>query len=144
MWRMLLTRRAGKAGTKKLIREYGSDLSCVRYRYDEEAQERVKTVEIVVERVRWPGRRRRADAERVDVRLTDDEDLLRRANLFVGGRWSEETDTWELPRATALSLGLKQRVLRRLPGRSENAPAPDPNETIQVKIVIISRDQHDR
>lgn len=116
MLRTLLTRRAGKPGTKKLMREYGSHLVCVRYRYDEEAQERVKTVEIVVERVRWPGRRRAADGERVHLRLAEDENLLRRAILFAGGRWNEDTDTWELPRAAALSLGLKQRVLRRLPG----------------------------
>src|SRR5581483_1534900 len=52
----LLTRRAGQPGTKRLLREYGANLVCVRYRYDEQRGERIKTVEVVVERVRWRRR----------------------------------------------------------------------------------------
>ena len=39
------TLRPGQRGTKKLLRQYGSQLVCVRYRYDAERYLRFKTVE---------------------------------------------------------------------------------------------------
>jgi hypothetical protein len=41
----------GAKGTRKLFRDYGARLVCVRYRYDEVRRKRLKTVEIVVEEV---------------------------------------------------------------------------------------------
>ncbi len=113
--RVLLTRRAGQAGTKKLLQEYGEDLVCVRYRYDDARRERVKTAEIVVSRVEWVPRRRPPDSksEPVEFRIEPHEDLLRRAVMFAGGRWNETTDRWSLPRASATALGLTPRLLRR-------------------------------
>jgi hypothetical protein len=115
------------------LRRYGGDLVCVRYRYDDEAKERLKTVEIVVERVGWVGGKRGAESEKVRVRVEEGEELLRRAVLFAGGRWDEGTDTWELPRKSALALGLKERILRRLPRTrlnrtSSRSKANDPRQ----------------
>jgi len=45
------TLRPGQAGTKKLARRYGERLVCVRYRYDEKTERRLKTVDLVVESV---------------------------------------------------------------------------------------------
>src|SRR5581483_1563300 len=109
----LLTRRAGQPGTKKLLREYGAGLICVRYRYDEERRQRLKTVELVVERVAWQRRGRKDDAATVRFRLAEGESLLRRAVLLAGGRWDEATDTWSLPRQTAAALGLTSRFCKR-------------------------------
>jgi hypothetical protein len=39
----------GQKGTKKLLREYGAQLVCVRYRYDAERRLRFTTVELIVE-----------------------------------------------------------------------------------------------
>jgi hypothetical protein len=83
--------------------EYGEDLVCVRYRYDEEAA-----------RVKWEAKTAPADEE-VRVRLADGEDLLRRSLLLNGAKWGERTDSWRLSRSVAESLGLRKRILRREP-----------------------------
>ena len=110
--RTLLTRRAGQPGTKKLLREYGSNLICVRYRYDAERRQRIKTVEIVVDRVQWRGKVTPDESAPVHFRIAEDEELLRRAVLLAGGRWDEWSNTWALPRKAARALGLLARLLR--------------------------------
>jgi hypothetical protein len=116
MFRTLLTRRAGAPGTKRLLREHGDRLVCVRYRYDDEVGERLKTVELIVERLRLdrsPRRIRRQDGEDVvEIRVNRGEDLLRRAILLVGAKYDPETTRWRLSRATAASLGLTERIIR--------------------------------
>jgi hypothetical protein len=39
----------GQKGTKKLLRQYSSQLVCVRYRYDAESRLRFPTVELIIE-----------------------------------------------------------------------------------------------
>ncbi|MDQ6799252.1 MAG: hypothetical protein M3041_00280 [Acidobacteriota bacterium] len=114
MSRIRLTRRPGQPGTKKLMRQYGQSLICVRYRYDEEMQQRIKTVEIAVERVKWEVQtHKRDDAQIVYFRIEDGEDLLRRAVLHAGGRWNETNGLWRLPRRDASALGLLSRRVRQ-------------------------------
>ena len=48
--RTLKTLKPGQKGTKDLSARYGPSLLLVRYRYDDETRERLKTVELVVER----------------------------------------------------------------------------------------------
>jgi hypothetical protein len=48
--RKLKTPKPGQQGTKDLLARYGPSLLCVRYRYDENQRERLKTVELAVER----------------------------------------------------------------------------------------------
>ena len=43
-----VTLRPGDKGTKKLVREFGQKLICVRYRYDPIGRIRYKTVELVM------------------------------------------------------------------------------------------------
>ena len=46
----------GQNGTKSLLRQYGEQLVCVRYRYDKEWRKRFKTVELIVDEQDWmPG-----------------------------------------------------------------------------------------
>jgi hypothetical protein len=40
--------KPGQKGTKALLEQYGDKLLCVRYRYDEKRQVRIKTVELIV------------------------------------------------------------------------------------------------
>lgn len=121
MMRTLLTRRAGQPGTKKLAARYGSDLVCVRYRYDDELRQRIKTVEIVIGRVDWiKSDRRDGDQMEVHFRLEPREDLLRRAVLHAGGRWDERSNTWTLRRGTVAALGLTSRIVR-LPRRESGS-----------------------
>jgi hypothetical protein len=53
MLRTRLTLQPGRPGTKRLVAEYGADLVCVRYRYDDTRNRRLKTIELVVEDVPW-------------------------------------------------------------------------------------------
>ena len=48
--RTLKTLKPGQAGTKALLARYGKSLLCVRYRYDEVTRQRLKTVELIVQR----------------------------------------------------------------------------------------------
>ena len=43
----------GQNGTKSLLKQYGDQLVCVRYRYDKSRQKRYKTVELIVEEKDW-------------------------------------------------------------------------------------------
>jgi len=57
MFRTRLTLRPGRPGTKRLVTQYGDELVCVRYRYDDTLNRRLKTIELVVEDVPWFGQR---------------------------------------------------------------------------------------
>lgn len=92
--------------------QYGQSLVCVRYRYDAEAGERLKTVEIVVDRTPWRSRTPRDAESIVNVRLEPHEELLRRALLQAGGRWEEATETRKITQKSARALGLLPRILR--------------------------------
>lgn len=48
-----LTLKPGQRGTKKLLAKYGDRLICVRYRYDEQAKKRYKTVELIEDKQDW-------------------------------------------------------------------------------------------
>ena len=56
--RTLETLKPGQMGTRELLARYGPSLLCVRYRYDEDTRERLKTVESVVHLRPGPLRRR--------------------------------------------------------------------------------------
>lgn len=51
-----LTLKPGQRGTKKLVKEFGDKLVCVRYRYDAENNVRYKTVELIVDTTSWQPR----------------------------------------------------------------------------------------
>lgn len=62
--------KPGQNGTKKLLAEHGDALVCVRYRYDEASQTRIKTVELIVEKTAWrPLVRKFGDNDLVPVRI---------------------------------------------------------------------------
>jgi len=42
--------KPGQKGTKALVAKYGDDLVCVRYRYVDATNTRIKTVELIVEK----------------------------------------------------------------------------------------------
>src|SRR6267142_2061740 len=43
----------GQKGTKNLLRQYSSQLVCVRYRYDAESRLHFPTVELIIEQASW-------------------------------------------------------------------------------------------
>ena len=45
-----LTLKPGQRGTKSLAEKYGDALLCVRFRYDAELRQRLKTVELIIQK----------------------------------------------------------------------------------------------
>lgn len=119
----LKTLKPGQKGTRELLTWYGPSLLCVRYRYDEDTRERLKTVELVVQRrsrereTEYPGSRKLDDRagnaarRRVALRIDWRETELRRRVKSAGGRWDPVRRVWMLPRDVAEGLNLLNRIV---------------------------------
>ncbi len=59
MMRTRLKLNPGQRGTKQLVEQYGDQLVCVRYRYDETCMRRYKTVELIIDESDWEPRKRK-------------------------------------------------------------------------------------
>jgi len=106
--RVGLKLKPGARGTKSLVREYGKKLVCVRYRYDGTAGRRYKTAEIIVDEVPWVARN---SGKEVCVVVHFEEKQLRDKVKAAGARWSTSRKAWKMPYKTAVSLGLRQRIV---------------------------------
>lgn len=85
----------GQRGTKALVEVYGDALVCVRYRYDEKSNTRIKTVELVVQTAPWqPKQSKIADEAMVPVSISYSETKLKDLARSAGGRWDPEKRLW--------------------------------------------------
>lgn len=105
-WRVTKTMQPGERGAVRLTREYGEQLVCVRYRTSGTGEERLITVELIIERAVI---RKRTD-EIVSFKIKANEHKLRREAARRGGRFDAQTGLWKLPRHEVLSLGLRHRI----------------------------------
>ncbi len=98
----------GQRGTKKLHREYGEQLVCVRYRYDDQRKQRYKTIELIVDTVPWEPKGNGPTPDQVVYLNVDthDEPLRRRVSQ-AGGRWNLDRKLWALPYQRVKELGLE-------------------------------------
>lgn len=102
---------AGQNGTKQLVKEYGDQLICVRYRYDKQKQKRYKTIELIVDEQDWvPGIKFSPD-KLVKLRIGYGETELRETIKQAGGFWNPEQKAWALSYHKALRLGLERRII---------------------------------
>jgi len=102
----------GNPGTKKLMEKYGDRLVCVRYRYDEERRERLKTVELIEERKTWRRDDSRIPANKiVSIRIAYGEVHLGRLVKAAGGSWNRQKRVWELPYREVQALDLEERMV---------------------------------
>lgn len=111
---MIIQRKlaAGKPGTKKLLQKYGDKLLCVRYRYDTERKEKMKTVEIIVEKDPWDGNEGKIPGNKImHIRVGYGELGTRNIVKAAGGRWNRERRVWELPYQQVQALGLENRII---------------------------------
>ena len=103
--------KPGQPGTRKLVKQYGDRLVCVRYRYDALKRRRYTAAEIIVDESDWdPMPSATARRERVAVRIDVREVKLREKVKAAGGRWDPEHRVWHLPMEQVLQLGLGGRV----------------------------------
>jgi hypothetical protein len=106
--------KPGQPGTKKLLREYGDDLVCVRYRYDAAQKRRMKTVELIIEEASWKPRPAKIPLHQImHLRIKYGEVALGKQVRAAGGKWNREKQAWELPYQEVLKLGLSERIVER-------------------------------
>jgi hypothetical protein len=93
-------------GAIKLARQHGPALVCVRYRVNAIGDERLTTVELVVERAIVE---RRNDPV-VAFKIHPWEDELRQRARQRGARYDAATRMWKLVKREVLRLGLRHRI----------------------------------
>ena len=102
----------GQRGAKKLLTHYGDRLVCVRYRYDDKRQKRLKTVELIVAEEDWVAPKPSPKNEDlVHITISWPETSLRRQVKQRGGRWNSQRGLWELRYEQVMALGLQDRII---------------------------------
>jgi hypothetical protein len=87
--------KPGQRGTKSLMEQYGDALLCVRFRYDAESRQRLKTVELIVERAEWTPPRQAYTADTlVPLHIHAADMPMRSQAKAAGGRWNPEKKLW--------------------------------------------------
>lgn len=87
--------KPGQRGTKRLTDKYGDALVCVRFRYDAITKQRLKTVELIIERTDWePPPEKFADDSLVAIKVEGYETDLRKLVKDAGGKWNPEKKLW--------------------------------------------------
>jgi len=77
------------------MKKYGDALVCVRFRYDAETGQRVKTVELVVERKNLtPTSPEFTQDTIVPLRVAASNMLIRSKAKSAGARWNPEKQLW--------------------------------------------------
>ena len=107
--RVRLKLKPGQRGTKRLTKQYGDSLVCVRYRYDEKTRKRYTTVELIVAEKPWQPPAIKSDTI-VHLKIAFDEMDLRQKIKAAGAWWNTSTKLWRVPYKTACKLGLKERI----------------------------------
>ena len=106
----------GQPGTKKLMKKYGEQLVCLRYKYDSKRGHKLKTVELVIEEMPWHKSPRKIPANKnVFLTVAYGEIHLGRLVRNAGGRWHKDKKLWELPYGEAIALGLEERIVSEIP-----------------------------
>ena len=105
----------GKRGTKKLVNQYGEQLVCVRYRYDEEKKKRYKTVELIIEETDWepkikPVLKNYMVGLKIDI---NEKDLQQKVKL-AGGIWNPYKKYWEISYVKVVKLDIEERIVEIL------------------------------
>lgn len=97
-----------QAGTQAWLKQFGTDLVCVRYRRDVTGLYRYTTVECVVEQ--GPLTDGSAANKRLPVQVADNEHALR-ARLRIGGaKWDPDNEVWQAKGKEIQRLSLASRV----------------------------------
>lgn len=109
MAQIRLTLQPGQKGTKRLARQYGNRLVCVRYRYDAVKRKRYKTVELIVDEQRWQPALKPGTLVAVQVKWGEVE--MARAVRGAGGHWDKVCKVWRLRYDQVVALGLQHRMV---------------------------------
>ena len=107
----------GQPGTKKLVEQYGDNLVCVRYRYDLKKEQRLTTVEIIVDRQKWNLNESRIPPNKIiNLKIEYGERELAQQVKSLGGRWDRQKKLWKLPFRYVQILQLEDRIIKNKHG----------------------------
>jgi hypothetical protein len=106
-WRVSKTMRPNDRGAVKLTRLYGEELLCVRYRTNRGADERITTVELIVDRV---AVQKRSGDDLVAFKIKGNEFELQRWARSRGATYDRHTRMWRLQRRMIIEMGLQHRI----------------------------------
>lgn len=105
--------KPGQKGTRRLTEQFGEKLLCVRYRYDEIRQVKIKTVEIIVEERPCKPLLRYRDQDVVAVVVPFADKALRDRLKAARGRWHPEEKLWRVAYgAIRGDTELEERILK--------------------------------
>lgn len=98
-------------GNEAAYRKNGDALVCVRFRYDAELKQRLKTVELIVEKTDWtPPPLKYAADDLVPLRIEGYEKELRAKAKAVGGRWNPEKQLWFVMYGKIVGTSLEKHI----------------------------------
>lgn len=100
-----------RPGTKRLLKQHGDALVCVRYRQDPLKLFRFTTVELVVAASLIDPRR--FDRTAFGIHIGPGERQLRLAAIAAGARWHEDDGLWWLRGGAICRLGVVDRIRKR-------------------------------
>ena len=104
--------KAGQPGTKKLAKQYGENLICVRYRCDPAQKRKLKTIELVIDSQPWqPSSDFIPMNKLMNLRIAIEETALRNRVKAAGGTWLRRKQVWQLPYREVVELGLTKRIV---------------------------------
>lgn len=103
--------KPGQRGTKRLTDKYGENLVCVRFRYDANSKQRLKTVELVIERTDWePPPEKFTDDSLVAARIEGYETDLRKLIKDAGGKWKPDQKLWYVRYGNIKGTSLEKHI----------------------------------
>jgi hypothetical protein len=101
----------GDMGTRNLLKQYGKQLVCVRYRIDKLNRKRFTTVELIVDEKEYINLK---PAVQVWVKIDFNETELRQQVKSLGAKWLKDNKVWEMKYEIAQKLHLKKRIIKRI------------------------------
>lgn len=103
--------KPGKKGTKRLVEKYGDDLLCVRFRYDAELRQRIKTIELIIERTDWTPPPPKFSSNTIVALQIEAYDIkMREQAKASGGRWNPEKKLWFVKYGQIVGTSLEKHL----------------------------------
>lgn len=100
-------------GAKRWREPFSAALLCVRYQVDPDKQQRLVTVELVVDQRTMPRSAEPFLDQNVAVNIRYGEDKLVAAAKQTGGRWDPEARAWRMTWRRAQQAGLDIRIVEQ-------------------------------
>ncbi|GAB1270007.1 hypothetical protein NBRC116493_32600 [Aurantivibrio infirmus] len=124
--KVIKTIAAGEKGSVRFLDEWGDNLLAVRYREDVERGLILTTVEVVVdERTKMSKNRQQIgylksrSRSLVFIRIGYHGRELQTKAKAAGARWDKNKKQWCMKYQSAINIGLKSRIIRKVEGKNE-------------------------